>query len=193
MNIGIIDCGGANLNSIYYSFKRLGINTIISNSVNELSEMNAYVLPGVGSADIVMNTLRKRDLINFIKGTNKPILGICIGMQILFDYSEENQTICLGIIDGDIEKFNVNDGINVPQMGWNKVECDADKDLNGHYYFANSYFNKDSKFTIGYSSYGNKFSSIIKKDNILGCQFHPEKSSKAGERFLTYFIKSICS
>ena len=191
MNIGIIDCGGANLNSIYYSFKRLGINTIISNSVNELSEMNAYVLPGVGSADIVMNTLRKRDLINFIKGTNKPILGICIGMQILFDYSEENQTICLGIIDGDIEKFNVNNGINVPQMGWNKVECDADKDLNGHYYFANSYFNKDSKFTIGYSSYGNKFSSIIKKDNILGCQFHPEKSSKAGERFLTYFIKSI--
>ena len=191
MNIGIIDCGGANLNSIYYSFKRLGINAIISNSVNELSEMNAYVLPGVGSADVVMDTLRKRDLINFIKCSNKPILGICIGMQILFDYSEENQTRCLGIIDGDIEKFNVNDGLNVPQMGWNKVECDADKDLNGHYYFANSYFNKDSKFTIGYSSYGNKFSSIIKKDNILGCQFHPEKSSKAGERFLTYFIKSI--
>ena len=191
MNIGIIDCGGANLNSIYYSFKRLGVNGIISNSVNELSKMNAYVLPGVGSADVVMNTLRKRDLIKFIKFTNKPILGICIGMQILFDYSEENQTRCLGIIDGDIEKFNVNDGLNVPQMGWNKVECDADKDLNGHYYFANSYFNKDSKFTIGYSSYGNKFSSIIKKDNILGCQFHPEKSSKAGERFLTFFIKSI--
>ena len=191
MNIGIIDCGGANLNSIYYSFKRLGINAIITNSVKELSEMNAYVLPGVGSADVVMNTLRKRDLINFIKSTKKPILGICIGMQILFDYSEENQTGCLGIIDGNIEKFNVNDGVNVPQMGWNKVECDTDNSLNGHYYFANSYFNKDSKFTIGYSSYGNKFSSIIKKDNILGCQFHPEKSSKAGEKFLTYFIKSI--
>ncbi len=191
MNIGIIDCGGANLNSIYYSFKRLGINAIISNSVNELSEMNAYVLPGVGSADVVMDTLRKRNLINFIKCTDKPILGICIGMQILFDYSEENQTRCLGIIDGNIEKFNVNDGVNVPQMGWNKVECESDKNLNGYYYFANSYFNKDSKFTIGYSSYGNKFSSIIKKDNILGCQFHPEKSSKAGERFLTYFIKSI--
>lgn len=191
MNIGIIDCGGANLNSIYYSFKRLGINAIISNSVNELSEMNAYVLPGVGSADVVMDTLRKKDLINFIKCSNKPILGICIGMQILFDYSEENQTRCLGIIDGNVEKFNVNDGVNVPQMGWNKVECDNDKNLNGYYYFANSYFNKDSKFTIGYSSYGNKFSSIVKKDNILGCQFHPEKSSKAGERFLTYFIKSI--
>ncbi len=191
MNIGIIDCGGANLNSIYYSFKRLGINAIITNSVKELSEMNAYVLPGVGSADVVMNTLRKRDLINFIKSTKKPILGICIGMQIFFDYSEENQTGCLGIIDGNIEKFNVNDGVNVPQMGWNKVECDTDNSLNGHYYFANSYFNKDSKFTIGYSSYGNKFSSIIKKDNILGCQFHPEKSSKAGEKFLTYFIKSI--
>ena len=88
-------------------------------------------------------------------------------------------------------KFDVNDGINVPQMGWNKVECHTDKSLNGHYYFANSYFNQDSQFTIGYSLYGNKFSSIVKKDNILGCQFHPEKSSKAGERFLTNFIKSI--
>ena len=191
MNIGIIDCGGANLNSIYYSFKRLGINTIISNSINELSKMNAYVLPGVGSADVVMNTLRKKDLINFIKDTHKPILGICIGMQILFDYSEENGTKCLGLIDGNIKKFDVNDGINVPQMGWNKVECKDDLSLNGHYYFANSYFNQDSEFTIGYSLYGNKFSSIIKKDNILGCQFHPEKSSIAGEKFLTNFIKTI--
>ena len=191
MNIGIIDCGGANLNSIYYSFKRLGINPIISNSINELSKMNAYVLPGVGSADVVMSTLRKKDLINFIKDTNKPILGICIGMQILFDYSEENGTKCLGLIDGNIKKFDINDGINVPQMGWNKVECIDDLSLNGHYYFANSYFNEDSKFTIGYSLYGNKFSSIVKKDNILGCQFHPEKSSIAGEKFLTNFIKTI--
>ena len=112
-------------------------------------------------------------------------------MQILFDYSEENGTKCLGLIDGNIKKFNVNDGISVPQMGWNKVECIDHTSLNGHYYFANSYFNQDSEFTIGYSLYGNKFSSIVKKDNILGCQFHPEKSSIAGEKFLTNFIKTI--
>ena len=191
MKIGIIDCGGANLNSIYYSFKRMNIKTYISNSLYELKKMDAFILPGVGTAGVVMNKLKENNLINLIQETTKPTLGICIGMQILFDYSEENGTKCLGLINGNIIKFDVNDGINVPQMGWNKVECHTDKSLNGHYYFANSYFNQDSQFTIGYSLYGNKFSSIVKKDNILGCQFHPEKSSKAGERFLTNFIKSI--
>ena len=85
MNIGIIDCGGANLNSIYYSFKRININASISDSPSELEKMDAYILPGVGSAGIVMNKLKEKNLINLIKGTKKPTLGICIGMQILFD------------------------------------------------------------------------------------------------------------
>ena len=190
MNIGIIDCGGANLNSIYYSFKRLGVDTIISNSVNELSEMNAFVLPGVGSADVVMDTLRKRDLINFIKCTDKPILGICIGMQILFDYSEEDNTQCLGLINGSVKKFQPNNDIKVPQMGWNHVSSDIDS-LNGYYYFANSYFTNNNDYAIGHSYYGQKFNSIVKKDNFLGCQFHPEKSSDIGEKFIKNFINTI--
>ena len=92
MIIGIIDCGGANLNSIYYSFKRLGINTVISNSKNELSGLDAYVLPGVGSANAVMQCLRDKSLIDFIKNITKPVLGICIGMQIMYEYSEEGDT-----------------------------------------------------------------------------------------------------
>ena len=191
MKIGIVDCGGANLNSIYYSFKRLNIDSFISNSIDELIQMDALVLPGVGSAGKVMETLSKKNLISFIKETNKPVLGICVGMQILFDYSEEDNTECLGLIKGTVTKFDKNDVIAVPQMGWNKVECKLDDTLDGYYYFANSYFNKDSDYTVGFTSYGNQFSSIIKKDNFLGCQFHPEKSSKAGEVFLKNFINSI--
>ena len=191
MKIGIVDCGGANLNSIYYSFKRLNVNSLISNSLNELEKMDALILPGVGSAGTVMKTLREKNLVSFIKETKKPVLGICIGMQILFDFSEEDKTECLGLIEGSIEKFDMKDVNAIPQMGWNKVECNIDASLNGYYYFANSYFNKDSDYTVGYSTYGNKFSSIVKKDNLLGCQFHPEKSSSTGEIFLKNFLESI--
>ena len=191
MTIGIIDCGGANLNSIYYSFKRLNVNSLISNSLYELEKMDALILPGVGSAGTVMKTLREKNLVSFIKETKKPVLGICIGMQILFDFSEEDKTECLGLIEGSIEKFDMKDVNAIPQMGWNKVECNIDASLNGYYYFANSYFNKDSDYTVGYSTYGNKFSSIVKKDNLLGCQFHPEKSSSTGEIFLKNFLESI--
>jgi glutamine amidotransferase len=190
MNIGIIDCGGANLNSIYYSFKRININAFISSSPSELDGMDAYILPGVGSAGIVMNKLKENNLINLIKETKKPTLGICIGMQILFDYSEEDNTQCLGLINGSVKKFQPNNDIKVPQMGWNHVSSDIDR-LNGYYYFANSYYTDNNDYAIGHSYYGQKFNSIVKKDNFLGCQFHPEKSSDIGEKFIKNFINTI--
>ena len=190
MNIGIVNCGGANLNSIYYSFKRININVSISDSSSELEHMDAYVLPGVGSAGIVMNRLKEKNLISLIKESKKPTLGICIGMQILFDYSQEDDTKCLGIIEGDVKKFLPDRSIKVPQMGWNNVISHKDT-LNGHYYFANSYYTDINEYTIGYSYYGKKFNSIVKKDNFLGCQFHPEKSSNIGEKFLQDFISTI--
>ncbi len=190
MNIGIIDCGGANLNSIYYSFKRININAFITNSITELKNMDAYVLPGVGSAGIVMNKLKEKNLINLIKESTKPTLGICIGMQILFDHSEEDNTECLGVIKGNVKKFKSDNVIKVPQMGWNKVIADKSS-LNGYYYFANSYYTDNDSYSIGHSYYGKKINSIVKKNNFLGCQFHPEKSSDIGEKFLKNFINII--
>ena len=190
MNIGIINCGGANLNSIYYSFKRINMNVSISDISSELEHMDAYVLPGVGSAGVVMNRLKEQNLIGLIKESNKPTLGICIGMQILFDYSQEDDTKCLGIIEGDVKKFLPDGSIKVPQMGWNNVISDKDS-LNGYYYFANSYYTDNTEYAIGHSYYGKKFNSIVKKDNFLGCQFHPEKSSDIGEKFLQDFITII--
>ena len=186
--IGIIDCGGANLNSIKYSLKRIGKKSFVSNIKSELSNADSLILPGVGSAGIVMKSLRKNKLIDFISNTNKPTLGICIGMQILFEYSDEDKTECLGIFKGKIKKFKHNE-MPVPQMGWNKVKCIEEyKYLNNYYYFANSYYSDSTKNIIGVSNYGDDFSSIIIKDNFVGCQFHPEKSSSAGERFLEEFL-----
>ena len=192
MRIGIIDCGGANLNSIFYSLQRLGIDSIITNSIKDLSNVDGYILPGVGSANVVMNSLIKNKLDLFIKKIEKPTLGICVGMQVMYEYSEEGNTNCLGLIEGSIKKFKQNSGLPVPQMGWNKVNCiDNYKNLSNFYYFANSFYTNNTNSAVGSSEYGHQITSIVHHNNFLGCQFHPEKSSLAGERFLEEFVKLI--
>ena len=139
---------------------------------------------------MVMSSLIKNKLDLFIKKIKKPTLGICVGMQVMYEYSEEGDTNCLGLIEGSIKKFKQNSGLPVPQMGWNKVNCiDNYKNLSNFYYFANSFYTKSSDYEIGETTYIDNFSSIVKKNNIVGCQFHPEKSSVAGERFLKDFLK----
>jgi len=192
MRIGIIDCGGANLNSIFYSLQRLGIDSIITNSIKDLLNVDGYILPGVGSANVVMNSLIKNKLDLFIKKIEKPTLGICVGMQVMYEYSEEGNTNCLGLIEGSIKKFKQNSGLPVPQMGWNKVNCiDNYKNLSNFYYFANSFYTNNTNSAVGSSEYGHQITSIVHHNNFLGCQFHPEKSSLAGERFLKEFVKLI--
>ena len=189
MKIGIIDCGGANLNSIYYSFKRMNIKTHISNSLYELKKMDAFILPGVGTAGVVMNKLKENNLINLIQETTKPTLGICIGMQILFEFSDEGKVDCLGLIPGSVERFKSLDHLKVPQMGWNKVSFNNSlSEFNNYYYFANSYYSQIYENTLASAEYGHRFAAAVQKDNFIGCQFHPEKSSSAGIEFLDYFL-----
>ena len=191
MTVAIIDCGGANLRSVQRAVELRSMKTIITNNKDVVSNASFVILPGVGSASSVMNSLKSNSLIPTIKNLTQPVLGICIGMHVLFDYSEEDDTQCLGIINGEIKKF-ISTDLSIPQMGWNYTEgLDDYKHLSNYYYFANSFYSDNTSRAVGYSNYINKFTSVVKQDNYIGCQFHPEKSSLAGEAFLKYFINQI--
>ena len=191
MTVAIIDSGGSNLRSVAKAIDRLNKSYVITDIADEIMKASFVILPGVGSAGNVMSELKKKDLVDVINNLKQPVLGICIGMQILFEYSAEGNTKCLGLIEGDIQKFDESTDLKVPQMGWNKVTFSDQKlkKFNNYYYFANSYYSDIQKHTTATSEYGNIFTSVVEKNNFLGCQFHPEKSSDAGEYFLQYFFQ----
>jgi glutamine amidotransferase len=191
VTVAIIDSGGSNLRSVAKAIDRLNKSYVITDIADEIMKASFVILPGVGSAEIVMNELRKKNLVDVINNLKQPVLGICIGMQILFEYSAEGNTKCLGLIEGDIQKFDESADLKVPQMGWNKVTFSDQKlkKFNNYYYFANSYYSGIQKHTTATSEYGDIFTSVVEKNNLLGCQFHPEKSSEAGEYFLQYFFQ----
>ena len=191
MTVAIIDSGGSNLRSVAKAIDRLNKSYVITDIADEIMKASFVILPGVGSARNVMSELKKKNLVDVINNLKQPVLGICIGMQILFEYSAEGNTKCLGLIEGDIQKFDKSTDLKVPQMGWNKVTFSDQKlkKFNNYYYFANSYYSDIQKHTTATSEYGNIFTSVVEKNNFLGCQFHPEKSSEAGEYFLQYFFQ----
>ena len=190
MSIAIIDCGGANLQSVQHAFQLKGYEANITTENTEIDQASHVVIPGVGSAGKVMNALDSLKLTSLIKELRQPVLGICIGMQIFYEYSQEQNTKCLGIIKGEIKKLPIEQGIKIPQMGWNEVVFDQNalSNLNNHYYFANSYYAEGSLETAAVTNYKVTMSSVVIKNNFIGCQFHPEKSSVAGEKFLDYFV-----
>ena len=192
MTVAIVDCGGANLRSVQRAIELRDQKAIITRNKSDISKASFVILPGVGSAKSVMNSLESNELIEIIKNLTKPVLGICIGMHVLFDRSEEHDTKCMEIISGDIKKFDSMLNLKIPQMGWNKVSflLENTKKLDNYYYFANSYFNPINQFTIAQSQYGASFTAAIKYKNFIGCQFHPEKSSLAGSKFLKNFLQS---
>ena len=190
MSVAIIDCGGANLKSVQHALKLQDQETVITTDPAQIAQASHVVIPGVGSAGRVMNTLRSLSLVDTIRELSQPVLGICIGMQILYEYSEEQKTKCLGIFEGEVKKLPISPGIKIPQMGWNKAifNSSALSSLGNHYYFANSYFAQESVDTAAVTEYEITMTSVAIKNNFIGCQFHPEKSSIAGEIFLNYFL-----
>lgn len=189
MTVAIIDCGGSNLRSVSMAIKRLDMDYIVTDDVSLINSSEFVILPGVGSAQNVMQTLKSKNLIEIIKSLKQPVLGICIGMHILFEFSEEGNSQCLGIIKGKITRFN-NKNLKIPQMGWNKVLFLEDelKNLDNYYYFANSFYSQIYQCTKATSNYGLPIASVVQKNNFMGCQFHPEKSANAGIKFLKYFF-----
>ncbi len=198
--IVVIDYGLGNLTSVKNALTKLGIPVTISNDPEEIKRAKALILPGVGAAGQGMINLKKLSLdkliVNQVKA-NKPILGICLGMQLLFSFSEEGDVDCLNIIKGKVKKFNTE--LKVPEIGWNQVKISNNSKLlkginNSYFYFVNSYYcdPKDKETTKGITEYGEKFCSVLEKDNIFGVQFHPEKSGKIGFELLKNFWEAIC-
>ena len=192
MDIVIIDYGAGNIKSIDFAFKRLGIQTKLSNSVEEITKADKVIFPGVGEASSAMRMLCENNLDKLIPQLEQPVLGICLGMQLLSNYSEEGDTRGLGVFDVDIKRFNSD--LKVPQMGWNTI-YDLKSMLfnkignNEYMYLVHSYYAELCENTISKTNYGFEYSTALRRNNFYGVQFHPEKSGIFGEQILDNFLK----
>lgn len=198
--IAIIDAGGANFLSVVIALEKLGVETLVTHDKDDVLNADAVILPGVGSAGFAMQKLNEYDLVDTIKNLTEPLLGICLGMQLLYEYSEEDDVACLGIIKGKILKFD-NKILTVPHMGWNNlIRCDASKNdtpiltnigNSDNVYFVHSFYAPVGTETIAKCNYGQEFSAVVQYKNFYGMQFHPEKSGAVGERLLESFIDIV--
>lgn len=191
--IGIVNYGAGNIFSLTAALERQNITYGMVNNLVDLEKYSHIIIPGVGHAGTAMQKLTQTGLIESIKALKKPVLGICVGMQLLTQHSEEGDADLLSIFPLKTKLFDKELGIKIPHMGWNTIDFKNNPLFEGvltgtQFYFVHSYFIEyNSIFDIAAVHYGNKFSAAIQKDNFYGVQFHPEKSGEAGERLLKNF------
>jgi imidazole glycerol-phosphate synthase subunit HisH len=190
----IIKYNAGNIQSVLYALERIGAKAVVTDDHAEILGADRVIFPGVGEASTAMNYLRERGLDQLIRELKQPVLGICLGMQLMCEHSEENDTDCLGIFNERVRKFNPGtSGLKVPQMGWNNV-TDTDSRIFNHitpgsyFYFVHSFYAALGEHTIGVTDYTLRYSAALHRDNFYGVQFHPEKSAEAGEQLLKNFI-----
>ena len=190
MSLVIIDYGAGNIQSIKFAFQRLVVNAVLSNDPEVVRKAEKVIFPGVGEASSAMRKLRESGLDTVIPTLKQPVLGICLGMQLMCNASEEGNTKGLGIFDVDVIKFNSN--VKVPQIGWNKIEnlqSPLFKNLeNDFIYLVHSFYAPKCKDTIATCTYGLEYAAALAKDNFYGVQFHPEKSGQYGAQILKNFL-----
>lgn len=193
-SIAIIDSGGANIASLLYAFGRLGAGATLTTDAATIQAAERVILPGVGAAQDAMQRLREHKLIDVIRGLQQPVLGICLGMQLLADASEEEDVECLGIIPGIASRLHAETSSPVPNMGWCPIrktkahDMLANVDDGTYFYFLHSYALPVSGFTIAEARHAEAFSAIVANRNFVAAQFHPERSSAAGSRLLQNFL-----
>ncbi|MEJ6981474.1 imidazole glycerol phosphate synthase subunit HisH [Pedobacter sp. P351] len=192
--IGIVNYGAGNIFSLTAALDRQNIAYRMIDSPEEFEKFERYIIPGVGHAGAAMQKLKESGMVEKILATKKPVLGICVGMQLLTEFSEEGNSTLLGIAPVKTCLFSENLKLKVPHTGWNKVNSSIDNELfkglnkDTYFYFVHSYFIEfNPNFTIASADYGIRFSAALKKDNYYGVQFHPEKSGEAGEQILKNF------
>lgn len=193
MTIAVINSGGANLGSVQHALGRLGAESVLTRDADVIRQAERVILPGVGAAAWAMKALGEAGLVEVIRDLTQPVLGICLGLQLLFESSEEGAVDCLGLLPGRVHKLQVDAGLRLPHMGWNQVDWLVDdplaKGLDGSewYYFVHG-FAAPLEHAVATSRHTQRFAAIVRHNNFAACQFHPEKSAAAGARLLRNFL-----
>jgi glutamine amidotransferase len=192
MKIVVIKYNAGNIRSVAFALERLNVDFEITDQQEKIKSADKVIFPGVGEASSTMDYLKEQKLDQLIVNLKQPVLGICLGMQLMCKHSEENDTPCLGIFDETVKQFKSDELHKVPHMGWNSIKLKngwLDRSLQNQFvYFVHSYYVPLSVFTSGVTEYTLPFSSALKKDNFYAVQFHPEKSASAGEKVLKSFL-----
>jgi glutamine amidotransferase len=194
MRVAVIDSGGANIGSVLYALERLDIAAQLTGDAAEIRAADRVILPGVGAAAPAMQRLTQLDLIDTIRSLEQPLLGICLGMQLLFDASDEGDVDCLGLLRGRVRRMPESDGVRIPHMGWNAlVERRASSLLRGlssgaRAYFVHSYAAPVTEDCVAACEHGEPFAALVERGNISGAQFHPERSAAVGACLLANFL-----
>jgi glutamine amidotransferase len=193
MNLAIIKYNAGNIQSVLNALDRLGYNAIVTDERDKILRADKVIFPGVGEASSAMKSLQDNGLDSIIKELKQPVLGICVGMQLLCQHSEENDIDCLGIVPVKVRKFQALEGLKVPQVGWNNIynlKSALFKDIanNSFVYNVHSYYAEDSSYTIASCDYGISYAAAVQKDNFYGVQFHTEKSAMTGDKIIQNFL-----
>jgi glutamine amidotransferase len=195
MSVVLVDAGGTNIGSVRYALQRLGVDAALTADAAAIRAADKVILPGVGAAGPGMARLRELGLVELLRSLTQPVLGVCLGMQLLCAHSEEGDTACLDLIPAQVKHFTATPGLRVPHMGWNNVRARREHPLlaglgdDDQAYFVHSYAVPMGEWTLASTDYGQPFSAVIARANFHGMQFHPERSAAVGAKLLQNFIE----
>lgn len=195
MRVALVDAGGANIGSVRYALERLGVEATLTADAAVIRASERVILPGVSTAATVMARLREHGLVDVLRELTQPLLGVCVGMQLLFEHSEEDDTPCLGLLPGRVARLPSKPGIRVPHMGWNTLQTRRGSGLTvgldgGHAYFVHSYAAPVGADCLMSSEHGQPFAAVVQRGRVAGAQFHPERSAEVGARLIRNFIET---
>ncbi len=195
MSVVLVDAGGTNIGSVRYALQRLGVDAALTADAETIRQADKVILPGVGAAGPGMARLRELGLVDLMRSLTQPVLGVCLGMQLLCERSEENDVACLGVVPTTVRRFVRKPGLRVPHMGWNRLRPQRDHPLlkglgdDDWAYFVHSYAVPVGDFAVATTDYDGEFASVISRGNFHGMQFHPERSAQVGARLLKNFLE----
>lgn len=194
MNVVLVDAGGTNIGSVRYALQRLGVEAALTADAAAIRAADKVILPGVGAAGPGMARLRELGLVEVMRSLTQPVLGVCLGMQLLCEHSEESDTPCLGVIPAQVKRFVDVPGLRVPHMGWNALTTTREHPLlaglaeGEQAYFVHSYAVPVGEYTLATADFGGPFSAVVARANFHGMQFHPERSAAVGAKLLKNFL-----